>query len=51
MALIYVICFVSEKETVPTGTSKGDLLKARNLTRYIKQVNILSTFFVANEYT
>ncbi len=28
-----------DKESAPTGTSKGDLLKARNLKRYINQVN------------
>ena len=38
--------FYPDKETSPKGTTKGDLLKARNLKRYLNQVIIHCNFVI-----
>ena len=35
---VNVFCLYIDKESAPKGTTKGDLLRARNLNRYINQV-------------
>ena len=39
-----IYLFSTEKESIPKGMTKGDLLRARNLTRYINQLRVCKTY-------